>query len=315
MQISTYDAVRYGFILDRNQEKIDPTEYENQSSFDLTFREILYKNQHDESVERGALNSILVPQDSVYLVSEQYIRVPKGYIAYVFLKNSLSQRGLLALNTGIIDQGYYGPISTLVINLSKESTTIPVPGVRPSAAFFRVVFHKIDSSICEHKAPVFPESSMPIDYDRYIYERMGELHRLPRTFLNQHEIEQRIQTQVEKRIKSIQTSKITLGIGLLALVFAFYPILRDNIVKYYYDIDKYLVISEKNKEKSIALEQELSLLKLELSLFKESNCDTEKQQCCSIPQPTITQNLNITTSDKKDTEAVKKELIDSLFTK
>ncbi|KJY76688.1 hypothetical protein TW78_04490 [Vibrio coralliilyticus] len=309
MQISTYDAVKNGFILDRDQKQLDPEPFKSNSSFDLTFREILYKDVEGDNVRREEQRILLKPQDSVYLISEQYIKVPKGHIAYVFLKNGMSQKGLLALNTGIIDQDYFGPISTLLINLSSQSTPIPVPNIKPNAAFFRVVFHKIDNT------ERGDNKMSPIDYDEYLTYRMSELDRLPRTFLNQHEIETRVKAQVEAEVKRFNTRRLTYLLTVLGLVLTFYPIARDNIVKYYYDIGSYIEISKKNKETNHNLEKELSLLKLELSLLKKSTCDTDKPEACPIPQPTITQNFNIKSTNQQHSEKVKQDLIDNLFLK
>ncbi|MDV7398303.1 hypothetical protein RZS08_43265, partial [Arthrospira platensis SPKY1] len=62
-------------------------------------------------------------------------------MAYVFLKNRLSQKGLLAFNTGIIDPGFEGPVSTVMTNLSREAILLSSHG--ENSKFFRVVFHKM----------------------------------------------------------------------------------------------------------------------------------------------------------------------------
>ncbi|ELS5808513.1 hypothetical protein ACXYUJ_20060 [Escherichia coli] len=123
MQISAQKAIEYGFVCDRNNNRIT-TDHSNKSSVDLSIREILFKDEKNQVRSLG--RTLLKPQDSAFVISEEILHVPEGFIAYVFLKNRLSQKGFLALNTGIIDSGYNGPISTLLINFSAVEEYLPI---------------------------------------------------------------------------------------------------------------------------------------------------------------------------------------------
>ncbi len=125
MQLSPKKSIDEGFILSRDRTKINELEfnkYYNSSSVDLTIRDILVKDNKDKI--RCVSSYKIKPQETVYLISEQIIRVKPGYVAYVFLKNRVSQNGILALNTGIVDGGYDGPISTIVTNFSNAEVSL-----------------------------------------------------------------------------------------------------------------------------------------------------------------------------------------------
>src|ERR1700722_15541246 len=54
---------------------------------------------------------VLPPQGMVEVISWETIKVPPDIAGYASVKTSLSRDGLLALNTGILDPGYEGPLS------------------------------------------------------------------------------------------------------------------------------------------------------------------------------------------------------------
>ncbi|MDF3686341.1 hypothetical protein, partial [Enterobacter hormaechei] len=143
MQISAQKAIELGFVCNRKNKRITK-DYSNKSSVDLTIREVLYKDDKNNVQSLGRV--ILKPQDSVFVISEEILHVPEGFVAYVFLKNTLSKRGFLALNTGIIDSNYNGPISTLLINFSAVEEYLPITNNEVDKSFFRVVFHEIDKN-------------------------------------------------------------------------------------------------------------------------------------------------------------------------
>lgn len=152
MQISAQKAIEYGFVCDRNNKKIT-TDHSNKSSVDLSIREILFKDEKNQVRSLG--RTLLKPQDSAFVISEEILHVPEGFIAYVFLKNRLSQKGFLALNTGIIDSGYNGPISTLLINFSAVEEYLPITDSEQDKSFFRVVFHEIEKILIINQLLLF----------------------------------------------------------------------------------------------------------------------------------------------------------------
>ncbi|EAR5569203.1 hypothetical protein EQJ65_20660 [Salmonella enterica] len=85
MQISAQKAIELGFVCNRKNKRITK-DYSNKSSVDLTIREVLYKDDKNNVQSLGRV--ILKPQDSVFVISEEILHVPEGFVAYVFLKNT-----------------------------------------------------------------------------------------------------------------------------------------------------------------------------------------------------------------------------------
>jgi hypothetical protein len=86
------------------------------------------------------------------------------------VKTGLCNEGLLALNIGIIDPGYEGPISSFLVNFSS------VPRVLTRGEpFLRLQFVPLPNGI---------HSAVPIDHTAYIAERRRQAARFGGTFLN-----------------------------------------------------------------------------------------------------------------------------------
>ncbi|CAH7008835.1 dUTPase domain-containing protein [Vibrio chagasii] len=314
MQISTQDAVRLGFVLDENKQIFDHTPYVGKSSFDIEVKEVLVKDENDHIKGEPSVQK-LQPQDSAYIISKQYIRVPKGYVAYVFLKNRMSQRGLLALNTGIIDQNYYGPISTLILNLSKLPASIPDHTTPNDLSFFRVVFHKIDSNTpIDESRLEFPPESKAYEYQKYVSYRHRELTALPKTFLNAEEIENRIKSEVTEKTKEFSINRLLGGVAIIGLLLTLVPIGRDSLFSWQFDFNKITEQSIKNEYEAKILKMEVDSLKSEISALKKS-IEKSKVSNANNSQPLFTQNLNITTPSNIERGAVSEEVVESLFFK
>jgi dUTPase len=280
VQIQTKEAVRLGIVTDRNGQLLVPSNYEKKSSFDITIREVLVKGSKHKDIETHSGSAILKPQDSAYIISEELINVPDGYIAYVFLKNRMSQKGLLALNTGIIDQGYHGPISTLVINLSTRDAVIPSSANLSDKAFFRIVFHKIQENEKLPK-PKFIKLQ-PQSYDKYKKYREDELKELPRTFLDHEQAKKQITDEVEKKALSFSYVKLGATVSVVALLLSLMSLGRDFFIGKTFNINEYY-------QEKFAIETETQILKLdieklryELKALKSTTSETNKKMLSEI---------------------------------
>lgn len=255
MQISAQKAIDFGFVCDRNNKKIN-TDHSSRSSVDLTIREILLKDKKGEvkSYERVDLK----PQDSAYIISEEVLHVPEGFVAYVFLKNRLSQKGFLALNTGIIDSNYDGPISTLLINMSAEDEYLTATDNRIDKAFFRVVFHRIDSNY-DILPSSFKEHSYKVKekYNAYRNYRISDLEKFPKTFLEPRVLKDQINKELTEKLSSISLTKIGLLIAFLSLI----PFGRDYFFSEKFDLRDFNEYKINSEVKIKNLEEEINLLK------------------------------------------------------
>jgi len=79
---------------------------------------------------------ILKPQEVAWVVSKEMLRLPNHVTATAHIKTSLCNDGILALNTGIVDPGWEGPLSTPLLNFGKTSHVL-----RSGDQFLRLLFH------------------------------------------------------------------------------------------------------------------------------------------------------------------------------
>jgi deoxycytidine triphosphate deaminase len=73
----------------------------------------------------------------IWVVSHEEFHLPDDVTGLATLRTSWSHDGILALNVGVIDPGYEGPLSTALINFSDKDFI-----VRVGDPFFRVIFNR-----------------------------------------------------------------------------------------------------------------------------------------------------------------------------
>ena len=108
------------------------------STYNLTIGEIvpIGKDAVRDRVKDGGLRAyFLEPREMVWVLSEESFCMPNNVTGLATLRTSLTKKGILALNVGIIDPMFSGPISTALINFSDRPRRIGV-----GDKFFRVVF-------------------------------------------------------------------------------------------------------------------------------------------------------------------------------
>jgi deoxycytidine triphosphate deaminase len=115
------------------------------ASYDLHARFVIKSPESDEELTRFDLERFeigddgfnLEPQGMVRVISREYIEMPKDVIGYALVKNTLSNSCVLAINIGIIDPSYKGPISSTLINFGHEPFRIT-----KETQFLRLTFHR-----------------------------------------------------------------------------------------------------------------------------------------------------------------------------
>jgi hypothetical protein len=143
------------------------------------------------------------------------------------LKNELCRKGILALNIGVIDPGFQGPLSSTLINFGREDFV-----VKPGSSFLRISFHR---------CPVSPMASKSAKYDReqYIMRTKGEvIEYLAPAFLNMKEA---TDVAARKALESFKTALFgwaTLAAVLLALLAIFAPLGASFVEKHLVDQDE-----------------------------------------------------------------------------
>jgi len=182
------------------------------ASYDLAIDVVLIDGKEDP-----AEYFKIAPQQMFVIVSRERVHVPAGLIGYAMPKTSLCNKGILVLNTGLIDPGYSGPISTNAINFSQETLYL-----RKGETFLRLVFHSLTSGIARDERPV-------VDDAEYLRERKMTSARLPSTFMNlRAHIKEVSDEVISRQIRNFawMFALLALGISLSAL---YLPYLADHI--------------------------------------------------------------------------------------
>jgi len=153
------------------------------------------------------------PGGTVRVVSKESLKLLKNITGHALLKNELCRKGILALNIGVIDPGFEGPISSTLINFGRANFI-----VKPGAPFLRISFHR---------CPVSPKADKSWKYDReqYISRVKDEVGAyLAPTFLN---IEATAERAAERAFTSFKERLLlwaTVAAVVVALLAIFAPL-------------------------------------------------------------------------------------------
>lgn len=77
----------------------------------------------------------LKPNHMVFVVSQQRITLPENVTGLASLVTTLTKKGILCLNTGIVDPGYDGHVGATLVNFSNKERPIEL-----NERLFRVLF-------------------------------------------------------------------------------------------------------------------------------------------------------------------------------
>ncbi len=106
------------------------------STYDLSVGDIIPAGR-----EVGGPDFTLPSGGTVRVVSKESLKLPKDITGHALLKNELCRRGVLAINIGVIDPGFEGPISSLLINFGRRDFV-----VKQGSPFLRISFHRCPPS-------------------------------------------------------------------------------------------------------------------------------------------------------------------------
>jgi len=87
----------------------------------------------------------LEPREMVWVLSKEEFNIPSNITGLATLRTAFTKQGILALNVGIIDPFFRGPISTALINFSDRPRRIEV-----GEKFFRIAFFEHDDVTAYH---------------------------------------------------------------------------------------------------------------------------------------------------------------------
>ncbi|MBN9585718.1 MAG: hypothetical protein BGN84_00795 [Afipia sp. 62-7] len=125
-------------IIDRNLVTGGASDNLKNSTFDLTVGEIIPIGKKAIRARRKdpiVSPYFLAPREMVWVLSKEEFSMPATVSGFATLRTTFTKQGILALNVGIIDPLFHGPISTALINFSDRAREI-----RIGDKFFRVAF-------------------------------------------------------------------------------------------------------------------------------------------------------------------------------
>jgi deoxycytidine triphosphate deaminase len=197
MQLTGQETIKRGFVNPVCDESVRPAGY------DVIIEEIIADGKR---YKRGRT---VKAQGMVVLISKETIKVPSGYVAYALPKTSLCQEGILTLNTGILDPGFDGPVSTVAINFNAESYTL-----KPGESFLRLVFHKLEGE----NSDCLDNCSVQTSRESYIQTRIEEAAEFPDTFLDVENIKRALVDDVQDKLIPKLTRNFAFVIAILGFV-------------------------------------------------------------------------------------------------
>jgi dUTPase len=157
----------------------------------------------------------LPPMGIVEVISKERFRIPKEICCLAHVKTSLCNEGLLTLNTGIIDPGWNGRVSSFILNFGKDDRLVLQGGV-----FLRVTFHRM-SSLDAQTVLDLPEEDPQSDQSYIADRRRNIVERFAPEFLNLQKIVKSTVAETFDKYRQVLIYYVPVGALLLAFLTFF----------------------------------------------------------------------------------------------
>ncbi len=233
------------------------------STYDLSIGEIIPAGTASVGFEY-----ILPPGGTVRVVSKELLKLPSNITGHALLKNELCRKGILALNIGVIDPGFQGPISSTLINFGRGEFV-----VKPGSSFLRISFHR---------CPVSPKAAKSAKYDREQYiSRVREevaAYMAP-TFLNMEGTAAKAAETAFASFKNALAVWATIAAVVLGVLAIFAPLGASLMDKYVVKSDQRELELQQTIEKKIEerYESRLKTLSDQVEELKRNAVDKSSQ--------------------------------------
>jgi dUTPase len=222
-----------------------------------------------DQIELAAQSLNLAPQGIAAVVSREVVKLPPDICAYVSVKTSLCREGILAINIGVIDPGWEGPISSLLLNFGKDSYQL-----RSNQAFLRLTFHTITA----------PENVKSTVKDRTSYESevmRGFEARLASTFMDFQKAAKVSSKEYLDQMKDALLKYIPISVVMLAVLTFFMNFGIVSLASRVMPMDvvqlRAAALTEPIKQKADKLSEEVDKLSQENSDLKKTLDATNKK--------------------------------------
>lgn len=147
----------------------------------------------------------LPPRGMVWVVSAETFKLPADVTGLATLRTTWTHEGILALNVGIVDPGWDGPLAAALVNFSNANFPI-----NKGDTFLRLLFHS--HNVCSKTV-----TSMPVE--KYKKEIMSKSRNFSESFLSMDKLVAEVTKEVFYFPKSV--FYIAIAGTLLALIAMF----------------------------------------------------------------------------------------------
>jgi deoxycytidine triphosphate deaminase len=190
MLIVGEDILKQNLLRDADKRHI------KNSSYYLTIGAIIPVGEDAKNFDFNQPKEMLVikPRQVAWVVSREVFSIKSHEItALVTLRSTFTKMGLLALDVGMVDADFEGPIGSIVINFSKNDVRLA-----KGDEFFRVAFIK-HAEVPEEFRP----SRDRFTAAEYIKDRHNDIiAAFPATFLNTEMLSDEMASKVSEKVKT-----------------------------------------------------------------------------------------------------------------
>lgn len=178
------------------------------ASYDLRI-DTLFGRGEDGRSEKRKDDYDLRPQGVAAAVSKEIVSLPADICAFASVRTSLCREGVLAINIGLIDPGWHGPISSLLLNFGKSSYRL-----KESETFLRLTFHTMELPVGGVTSVKVDPGSYTVDIEQKFERRLSE------TFMDLHKATEKASKQFTDDLRNSIFKWVALG-GFILAFFAF----------------------------------------------------------------------------------------------
>lgn len=219
------EILKQNLLIDADQSHI------KNSSYYLTIGAIIPVGEDARNFDFNKPLEMLVikPRQVAWIVSKEVFSIKSHEItALVTLRSTFTKKGLLALDVGMVDADFSGPIGSIVINFSKND--IPLS---KGDEFFRVAFMK---------HPEVPAQFRPkrdqVTAAEYIKQRHNDIIvSFPATFLNTEVLSDEMASKISEKVKDNILDQALLHLAknhwLKILLFVLFVVGATSVAAYF----------------------------------------------------------------------------------
>lgn len=204
------------------------------SSYKIRVGEIIVPST-GEFVEGVQKSYVLEPSEIIIVQSKEKFKIPQNITASYSGLFSMSNKGILLINSSMIESGYEGFASCYLVNFSAEKVII-----KEDQAIAKINFFELKNN------PINPYNEIITDYD-YQFKLSENAIKFKKTFLNI----QGIEDNVLKNTSTVIQKKITFG-GIIIAVLIIFATLEPIISKWIWDKTGLVTTTEKYKLEVVA---------------------------------------------------------------